>query len=331
MPRPAGPILGRLNRFHTLDAEEARAFLHSKAYEVDMARGALGVDLRVNGVYLPGAYVGYYQYGAPIAARSDPDRHDYWINLPLDEGISATIGAETLHCGPGRGFVSSPTLAYAVRTLGRGARVHVQISQQRLLRQLAGLLGEAPSTPLILAPSIDFAAGYGRSLAKYVALAIADLEESDALAANPIGTSMFEECFATKLLLEHPNNYSDILRGRRRSAAPASVKRVIEFMDAEAGSPIGVADLVAVSGVAGRTLFKHFRDAYGVSPMQRLRSLRFDKAREALLRASGAASISAIALDWGFTHLGRFSVDYRRRYGESPSQTLRRNPGKAAH
>jgi transcriptional regulator GlxA family with amidase domain len=155
---------------------------------------------------------------------------------------------------------------------------------------------------------------------------ISDLEGRDALANNPIMTGLFEECITTKLLLAHPNNYSDALHrlGRSRSIAPASVKRAVEYMNAELGSPIGITDIAAVSGVAGRTLFKHFKDSYDASPMQYLRTARFDKVREALLCAKQADSISAIALRWGFTHLGRFSVEYRQRYGESPSQTLTR-------
>jgi AraC-like DNA-binding protein len=31
-----------------------------------------------------------------------------------------------------------------------------------------------------------------------------------------------------------------------------------------------------------------------------------------------------VALRCGFAHCGRFSVEYRRRYGETPSQTLKR-------
>jgi AraC-like DNA-binding protein len=34
-------------------------------------------------------------------------------------------------------------------------------------------------------------------------------------------------------------------------------------------------------------------------------------------------SVAALAARWGFTHLGRFAVDYRRRFGTYPSQTLR--------
>jgi AraC-like DNA-binding protein len=326
MPRPARPILTRLTRFHTRDADEARAFLRTKEYEVDLSRGdKRQIDLRVNGVYLPGAYIGYYQYGAPIVARSNSDRKEYWINLPLDEPISATIGNETLICDPRQGFVSSPTLPYVVRTQGSGARVHVQVTQERLNRQLTALLGEAPSGPVVFAALIDLTKGCGRSLGMYVGLALSDLEGSDALPSNPIATSLFEDCITTKLLLEHPNNYSDALCRCQKSIAPASVKRVIDFMNADLASPLGIADLIAVSGVAGRTLFKHFKDAYGVSPMQYLRSVRFDRVRDALLSATHADSVSAIALGWGFTHLGRFSVEYRQRYGESPSETLARS------
>jgi hypothetical protein len=95
MSGPAKSILGRLSRFHTRDADEAQAFLSTKDYELDLSRrDARQIDLRINGVYLPGAYVGYFQYGAPIVARTHADRHDYWINLPLEEAIEATIGAD---------------------------------------------------------------------------------------------------------------------------------------------------------------------------------------------------------------------------------------------
>ncbi|MFP5456117.1 MAG: helix-turn-helix domain-containing protein, partial [Alphaproteobacteria bacterium] len=35
-------------------------------------------------------------------------------------------------------------------------------------------------------------------------------------------------------------------------------------------------------------------------------------------------TVSELALEWGFTHLGRFSAEYRRRFQELPSETLRR-------
>jgi AraC-like DNA-binding protein len=35
-------------------------------------------------------------------------------------------------------------------------------------------------------------------------------------------------------------------------------------------------------------------------------------------------NISSIAMGWGFTHLGRFSSDYKKLFGETPSETLKR-------
>jgi transcriptional regulator GlxA family with amidase domain len=58
--------------------------------------------------------------------------------------------------------------------------------------------------------------------------------------------------------------------------------------------------------------------------MRYLCNARFEKVREALARAQPGESVATIAMSWGFSHLGRFSVEYRRRFGESPSNTLER-------
>jgi AraC-like DNA-binding protein len=50
-------------------------------------------------------------------------------------------------------------------------------------------------------------------------------------------------------------------------------------------------------------------------------------ARRALLRAdASAATVTMVATDHGFWELGRFSVEYRGLFGESPSASLRRPP-----
>jgi len=75
---------------------------------------------------------------------------------------------------------------------------------------------------------------------------------------------------------------------------------------------------------AGLAVAQHFRDFKGTSPIRFLRAARYDRVREALGRAEPTETITEIAAKWGFGHLGRFSVEYRRRFGESPSATLRR-------
>ena len=70
----------------------------------------------------------------------------------------------------------------------------------------------------------------------------------------------FEQFVMNWLLLAQPSNYSDALRGRSPAIAPRDVRRATDFIHANLAQPITLADLVGVSGVAGRTLLKHFGD-----------------------------------------------------------------------
>ena len=55
--------------------------------------------------------------------------------------------------------------------------------------------------------------------------------------------------------------------------------------------------------------------------------LRLARARFALLVADcRVAKVTVIATSFGFVELGRFSVEYRELFGESPSRTLQRAP-----
>jgi transcriptional regulator GlxA family with amidase domain len=107
-----------------------------------------------------------------------------------------------------------------------------------------------------------------------------------------------------------------------RPVSPKGVKRAIDYMHANLDAPITLADLVAVAGVPGRTLFQHFRVFKGVPPMRYLRERRFEQARRTLLCAMPDENVTEIAVRWGFSHMGRFAGEYRRRYGETPSETL---------
>lgn len=104
---------------------------------------------------------------------------------------------------------------------------------------------------------------------------------------------------------------------------PHDVKKAINLLRGDLARPWKIGDLARRCGVPRRTLEKHFRRFVGFAPLAFLRTERLDQARRKLLTAPPGASVMAIAADCGFSHLGRFGGDYRDRYGESPSQTLR--------
>ena len=102
-------------------------------------------------------------------------------------------------------------------------------------------------------------------------------------------------------------------------------KQVERMVLADLRRPPSIAEISRKLGVSDRYLRRVFRIVHGMPPSQHLRMLRLSRAREALLSARGRSpTVSKIAIRLGFSELGRFSVEYRKRFGESPSATLRR-------
>jgi transcriptional regulator GlxA family with amidase domain len=91
-----------------------------------------------------------------------------------------------------------------------------------------------------------------------------------------------------------------------------------------AASAVRIADLARAAGVSPRTVFRAAARHLGGPPMTQIRRSRLRQVRCRLLAAAPGETVTSAAMDGGFFHLGRFSTFYRRHFGESPSETLRR-------
>jgi AraC family ethanolamine operon transcriptional activator len=105
------------------------------------------------------------------------------------------------------------------------------------------------------------------------------------------------------------------------------VKTAREYIDAclQIGNIPSIVEICAQLSVSERTLQYAFKQDMQLSPVTYLRILRLNKARTTLLSVTPAeTTVTHIAMMWGFLHLGKFSQDYRRMFGELPSETLAR-------
>jgi FixJ family two-component response regulator/AraC-like DNA-binding protein len=92
---------------------------------------------------------------------------------------------------------------------------------------------------------------------------------------------------------------------------------------ADLDAPLHISALCRVLNVSERTLRKAFHNTCGLAPCRQIRMLRLSHARSALLAADcKRVTVTEVATGFGFLELGRFSVEYRKMFGESPSQTL---------
>lgn len=113
-----------------------------------------------------------------------------------------------------------------------------------------------------------------------------------------------------------------------RYALPASLAHVLDWLNGRLDQPIELETLAAVANVRPRTLEAHFRLFLGTTPLGWIRRTRLARARQQLLAADDETTVTSVAVAHGFSQLSRFAAQYRRQFGELPSQTLLKARGK---
>jgi AraC-like DNA-binding protein len=280
------------------------------------------------------ASVNRLEYGAEV--EIDPDRlNDFFlVQIPIAGHAAIACGNRRFDSTPQAASLVSPTLPLHMRWHAGNAQVCVRFERAMVEQHCAAHLGHALDEPLEFEPELKLDSPAGRYFLRLVKLFAEELTSArlDGC-AHPLAHARVAEHFASTLLnallYGQKSNISEALARPEAAAAPHFVRRVEDYIRRHYAEPLTIETLAGIAGVSTRTLFAGFRDFRRVSPMTYLKSLRLDKARAALQsgQIGGAAGVTKIALDNGFSHLGRFAKNYQARFGELPSATARMKPG----
>ena len=172
-------------------------------------------------------------------------------------------------------------------------------------------------------PLLNLCTREGRSFLRYAHYMWNELNRESSLMQSPLTLRHLEGAlfalFAEAIQPEESDGHG------RRLSAPGKLVAAEEFMRANLGNPISVADIASAAGVSTRTLYRLFTDTHGTSPGQLLKNWRIEAVRDALEDAdAGRTTVAEVALAHGFYHPSQFARDYHRAHGELPSATLRR-------
>lgn len=109
----------------------------------------------------------------------------------------------------------------------------------------------------------------------------------------------------------------------KRSTYHSRLDEALAYIARHMKEKIQLGHLSEASGVSKRTLGYLFLHTYGITPMAFLKQERLRKARMLLQHADpSTGTVASIARECGFQHMGQFSLDYKRLFRESPSDTL---------
>lgn len=273
---------------------------------------------------LAGMSVNFIQYSPGASISADLSRRFYLIHYVLggECRLGAEIGGRVLTTGDIA--VINPTEPFSLKTTADCGQIVIKL-ESTVLSESAQSRFSLPADP----PIRFDAATRGvqdASVARVIDLICKEADNPGPDGAGPRTESMLAELFAVTLIESLPHNHSAAvaLTGSETGIAPWYVKRVEEFIDLHADKDIRIGDMTAVAGVSERTLYNGFRIWRATSPKSYLKAVRLDRVRTELLGLKAKSrSVSEIAREAGFRHMGNFARDYRKRFDERPSDTLR--------
>lgn len=230
-----------------------------------------------------------------------------------------------IELGPGEIQFHSPGESLYHRTFAASRWAGMSLSPEDLAesaRVLAGRDIEAPAMSRIIRPPSDL---MGRLVQLHGAAAHLAETVPDILAQPEVARAVEQAlvramiaCLTAGIVVEP--------RGAREIRVPV-MRRFARVLEANPDRPLYIAEICKSIGVAERTLRMRCAEELGMNPYRYLWLRRMHQVHRALMRAdSSRRTVTELATEHGFGELGRFAVEYRNLFGESPSVTLRRAP-----
>jgi AraC-like DNA-binding protein len=323
------PALAAHEIFYTEDVREA-AELIGKALspgtlipgDVDAQRFAASL----HGVRLRNVSMLYIDFG--ISATLDiPNMGPYFaVHMPTNGKAVCTYEGVTFEANPIQAVVTSPGTAMTMQLAYDSPQLVIRIEQEALVRHLTRLVGGSLAKPIVFEPSMDLTTDAAMRWNGAIQLMHTEVFYTNSLLQRGQGIGSLEELLMSTLLLLQPSNHHAHLVLPTEQAGRRVVREALDYIEAHLSERVTMADIATNVHMSVRAIQQGFREELGTTPMLYLRDRRLERAREDLTDAipSDGVTVTDVAERWGLTHLGSFAGLYKKRWGESPSETLRR-------
>ncbi|MGW8482031.1 helix-turn-helix transcriptional regulator [Microbacterium sp. NPDC055903] len=264
---------------------------------------------------LPGLSIVKYELAAGV--RSSVDPHGQVLVCRVHGGgshvrtVDGEDGAGTPWITDGRAVEAQWDGAAVVQAL-----IFDRMLAQELARQMSGDAGLVLSVTGAMPDRPSDALHWQRTF-DYVLQALTGSAADDDILRASLQRHALWTTLAT-----FPTTFRDTMkRSPQTRAAPALVRRALDFIADNASRPITVDDVAGAVHLSTRGLQMAFRRALETTPGEELRRARLAGAHRDLKETEDP--IAVVARRWGFSHPSRFAGYYREQYGTAPSGTRR--------
>ncbi|WP_064577068.1 AraC family transcriptional regulator [Cupriavidus gilardii] len=330
------PALGAVHRFHASELPHVqtlctRLFGPTRVRPLD---AAAPLHVEVEQCHIGQLSLVDIRYSTAMEIEPRPGKDEYVIQTTVAGHCEAFTDGQLQQFPHGSTLIASPTLRTRLLLDAACQRFCVVLRRRAIEHAFREHFGFEPPAPIAFAPRLasgnalngsNALNGVAERWQALVGYLRAEMRTRRAGTANPTIDASIEHMVVSTLLFDQFSGDGATLPRRFQPTLPAYVRRAIQYLRRNLDRPITMRELADHCGVSERSLQVGFRRSKNATPMEYLRLLRLQGARDSLLRApQQPGAVTAIALRHGFAHLSMFSREYRREFGELPSDTLRR-------
>ncbi|MEM9634022.1 MAG: AraC family transcriptional regulator [Pseudomonadota bacterium] len=316
--------LNQFRRFETNDVDEAREIVarHFCSHRLERMSCADRFDARQNRVDGCRISLNYIRYGADVTIEPGELSEFFLVQIPIAGSAQIENGCRSLFSSPKMGAILNPDRHTSMRWHAGCEQMLLQI-EQSYMQEIASRMAGRPVGQVRFRPDFNLEKSEGEGWTQVLRGVFRAAEEGSSFRSSDQRQRYLEEGLVMSLLNSQPNTISPLLERRGCGAAPAILKRALSLIHERLDEEIGLLEICGHAGTTPRNLQLVFKKELGCSPIRYLQSARLNFARHLLLVDSGNRSIADIAESSGHRHFGRFSVAYKKHFGEMPRETMR--------
>jgi len=241
----------------------------------------------------------------------------YGLTIPLNSSFTISDYQFTQSYESGMGHMTSPGNPLDLTCKRKCHFLACTFYLSPMKQYLQKLLQTDSAEFASLSPDVLLNTPNGSALFSSVMRAWAQLNQPDlSLSENEL--LMLEDDLLESLVL-----YANEQPEQKTRHYSSGFKHAEEYICANLKNPVTRDALAEVSGRSIRSLSRIFQQNHGMGPMTFLRRRRLEAIYLDLLGAEpGSTTVTQVVNNYGFSHSGKFAIEYKTTFGESPSVSL---------
>lgn len=307
----------------TTDLKQAVSVVANMFSPHSLSIGVGGDDFRarVRHLQLGDIHLAHFRYGSELDIVAQP-LDCYAVNFMLRGSTNTFVGRECVHSNVGDAVVYSPRLPFRLTCSQDHEMLCLVVPRSAVTSRARKLAGDN-EIDINFSLFVDGESGGMIRSTVATALQLAN-GRSDEL---PVALGWeLRDAILTGMLLGLRHSHSGAITRESKDPSAKVLEQAMSEMRENLALPIPLPHIAHRAGVPLRVLQDIFRLHYNVTPLAYYRRLRLEAVHEELMRlTSRNSTVTDVAVaTGGFLHLGRFSREYYKVFGEYPSETLRR-------